>query len=679
MATSGNKSVTVTSWDTLKFSWWVNSQNIANNKTYIGWKLELIAGSSGRISSTASKKWSVTVNGEDYSGTNTIGVSNNATKTLASGTTTITHDADGGKTFSYSFSQEFAITFSGSYIGTKSGAGTGVLPDIPRASTIAASNGTLGTAQNLTVTRYSSSFTHTITYTCGTASGTICTKSSGTTISFTPPLSLASQNTSGTTVSITLKITTYSGNTSVGTATKIISCSMPASVKPSCSVSVTDATGYLEIYGAYIKGFSKLKVTVTPTTSYGSAISAYSTTANGATYKTATFTTGAVKSAGTLTISAKVTDKRGRSGTASKTVTAIDYSAPQISLLKVKRCASLEDGTEDITGEFAQVTFSASVKDLNGNNTASYTLEYKKATDAEYTAVPLEEYAGELAVTEGYYRFAADSGSTYNVRLTVTDSITQTIEVMLISTGAVLEHWGASGKAMGIGKIAEIEGGLDIGFVTRFYGGILHPVLEPETDLNDVRTPNTYVGANVSNYNYVNCPISSGTFTLEVKGMGTDGQVKQRLEECKKTDARVYERIYYQSAWGEWLCVSDFAGTLLWSGGMYMTGGHVITFSEKVSKQPKGIVLVFSEYVDGEVKNQSFQHEFIDKQSISLHSGAGFVFKLCTSNLAYFGTKYLYIRNDGITGHDNNSLVGTGTCGISYTNNRFVLRYVIGV
>lgn len=137
MATSGNVSVAVTNWDTLKFSWWQNWQDIANNATNIGWKLELIAGSSGYISSSASKAWSVTVNGSYYSGSNTVGISNNATKTLASGTTTIYHNSDGSKTFSFSFSQQFDINFNGK-IGTISGSGTGTLNSIPRQATLTA-------------------------------------------------------------------------------------------------------------------------------------------------------------------------------------------------------------------------------------------------------------------------------------------------------------------------------------------------------------------------------------------------------------------------------------------------------------------------------------------------------------------------------------------------------------
>ena len=254
MASSGSTSVAVTSWNTLKFSWETTSQSVVNNTSTISWKLQLIADSDGRIDSSTSKKWSVTVNGATYSGTNTVGIANNTTKTLASGTTTIEHAANGTKTFSYSFSQQFSITFSGTSIGTKSGSGSGTLNTIARKSSLSASNGTLGTAQTLTVSRQSSDFTHTITYACGSASGTIATKSSNTSISWTPPLTLASQNTTGTSVNVTFTITTYTGSTSIGTSTKTISCSIPSSVKPTVSLAVSDAAGYSGTYGGYIQG-----------------------------------------------------------------------------------------------------------------------------------------------------------------------------------------------------------------------------------------------------------------------------------------------------------------------------------------------------------------------------------------------------------------------------------------
>lgn len=122
----GSKSVAVTKWDTLKFSWWENEQS--GTATEIGWKLELIATSDGRIDSVTIKPWTVTVNGEEYSGTASVAIGNNETKTLASGTTTINHASSGYTTFSYSFSQDFTgILFSDTPLGNVSGSGSGTL------------------------------------------------------------------------------------------------------------------------------------------------------------------------------------------------------------------------------------------------------------------------------------------------------------------------------------------------------------------------------------------------------------------------------------------------------------------------------------------------------------------------------------------------------------------------
>ena len=220
MATSGSKSVAVTSWDTLKFSWSENSQSVTNNTTTISWTLQLIATSSGYISSSASKSWSVTVNGTKYSGTNTVGISNNSTKTLASGTTVIAHASDGTKSFNYSFSQQFDINFDG-WIGTVSGSGSGTLDTIPRKSTLSVGNGTLGVEQTLTITEMASSFTHKVYAESGTSGkvyilGTASATSTSLSFKWTPPDSLARQNTAGTSVSVKFTLQTYSGSTLIG-------------------------------------------------------------------------------------------------------------------------------------------------------------------------------------------------------------------------------------------------------------------------------------------------------------------------------------------------------------------------------------------------------------------------------------------------------------------------------
>lgn len=712
MATSGSKSISVTSYNTLKFSWSETSQSISNNTTTISWKLELIAGSSGKISSSASKAWSVTVNGTKYSGTNTVGISANATKTLASGNTTISHNSDGSKTFAYSFSQEFAITFSGSYIGTKSGSGSGTLDTIPRASGLTASNGTLGTAQTLTITRADSSFKHKITYTCGSASGYADGSSSAfttaTSISWTPPVSLASQNTAGTSVSVTLNLKTYtSGGTQIGSATKVITCAIPSSVKPTCSVSISDAMGYASKYGAYIKGLSKFVVAIAATTSYGSAIASYTTAANGSTYTSSTFTTGVLKSSGTLTVSTTVKDKRGRTATASKTASVLDYSPPKIIKLTVHRCDS--DGSENDKGEYVQATFSAAVTALNNANKAVYKLLYKKPSESEYTEVSMKAYDDVYSVSDAAYIFPADSGSSYDVTVTATDNFSTTGRTTTASTAFTLIHYGADGQSIGFGKIAEIP--FDVGLEARFnspvYGKVTGldrlPAIPESSDFNNYMETGCFaVHSNAIAATIGNIPVPRAG-RLEVISATGEGirltqwsYIRQKFTPYNSENA-VWERDITRSADNVWVYYDWYRSSLtkskseeiyhgqklLWgdglTSGMYMTAGHTATLAEKISEQPNGIQLVFCYYNGASDTDWGWQSFFVSKEIVSLEPGGGHTFSLTNGKFGTMGTKYLYINNDRIVGHADNNLTGTSGSGITFANNKFVMRYVIGV
>lgn len=133
---TGSTSVAVTAHDTLQFYWQESSYSIAENYSLVDWYLYLIADGYGRISSNPLRDWAVTVNGEKASGSVNVSISNNTTKTLASGQTKIYHNADGSKEFSYSFSQDFQITFSNKWVGNISGSDTGTLTTLPRKAEI---------------------------------------------------------------------------------------------------------------------------------------------------------------------------------------------------------------------------------------------------------------------------------------------------------------------------------------------------------------------------------------------------------------------------------------------------------------------------------------------------------------------------------------------------------------
>lgn len=656
-----------------------NSQSVANNTSNV--TVTVRASWTGGSYNLLEKSGWLTIDGTKYTFTSPFntGRTTSGVGTLFTKTVNVKHNSNGTKTLSCSASYT-----SGVSSGTVAASASKTLTTIPRASSLTASNGTLGTAQTLTISRADSSFKHKITYTCGSVSGYAAGSSSGfttaTSISWTPPLSLASQNTTGTTVTISLVLKTYtSDGTQIGSKTKSITCTIPASVKPSCTIAVTDPTGHSATYGGFVQGLSKFKVVVTPTTSYGSAIASYKTTANGTTYTAASFTTGVIQSSGTLKVSTTVKDKRGRSGSASQSLTVIPYTNPAIVKLSVLRCNV--DGKANDQGDYVQVSFKTSVSSMNSLNTSSHVLKYKKSSEADFTIVELNDYDNMYAVDNGTYIFEADTGSSYNIEFSVSDKHNTTTRTTTASTGFVLMHFNTAGNGMGIGKTAEIQNALDIGIPVRHFGGLINPTLEPETDLNDVVMPNTYIGANVSSNNYANCPITSGTFTLNVESGGEDGQVHQIIQVCHKTNPIQYERYYYSSGWGDWILTYCNGNRVLWGGdrdvGYYMTSGHTATLTEPVSAQRNGIVLVFSYYNGDADTNWNWQCFYVPKQLVSLNT-SGHTFLLNRSKFTQIGTKYLYIRDTYISGHDDNNLTGTAN-GITYANNKFVLRYVFGV
>lgn len=673
MATSGSKSIAATSHDTLKFSWSESSQSVENNNTKITWKMELIADANGRISSTASKDWSVTVNGTKYSGTNTIGISNNATITLANGTTTISHNADGTKTFSYSFSQEFDITFSGSKIGTKSGSGSGTLDTIPRKSTLTVANGTLGTAQSLAITEHESTFKHKLAYSCGGVSGWILGDSSSfstaNSVEWTPPLSLASENTTGTSVSIKFVLHTYANDgTYIGNNSYTKTFSIPSSVKPSCSVSVTDSMGYADRYGSFLKGLSKLKVVVTATTSYGSAIASYSTTANGATYTVASFTTGVLGSSGSMTVNATVKDKRGRSGSASKSINVLNYNSPNISELSVKRCDS--NGTENIQGEHVKVIFSALVTSLNRENSATYVLQYKKTSQTSFPdsqTITLTEFSDNYAPAEEVYIFKADSGSSYDVKLSVIDDFGTVSKTTVVSTAFSLMHWHKSGKGLAIGKLSEFTDVFDIGFQARFSGGIMNIVAEKVSDLNELKTPNTYVTVNQGASSYANIPEGlTGTFTIEVMSAGAEGQLIQRITSCDKVKPKIYIRHYYQATWGGWHLI--YEGDTGWQNLILQSGISVGSECGYLKGRIKNGVL----YIKGDVKGIDANWKYFAQlpdtllpanlPSATRFGGVYYLTYFCAFNLQNTGRLYVASNSSGSWDATKDVHINTSIC-----------------
>lgn len=389
MATSGSKSVKVTSYDTLKFSWERTSYSVAKNTSTISWKMELIATANGKISSTASKDWSVTVNGTKYSGTNTVGISASSTKTLASGSTTIAHSVDGSKTFSYSFSQEFAITFSGSSIGTKSGSSSGTLTSIPRAASIttasnfndegspsASYSNPAGSAATVQIGLYWDSSTALIAYT--TVTGTSGTKTFSLTTAQKNAIysKLASAKSKTIYYYIKTTIGDYESTSKVAKTVSITNATptlSPTAVEDTdSSTDGGDAAGNIAATGSntrWIKGISDIRYTFGAAAKKGASIKSYKVVCGS---KSGTSSSGALFDIDSGTVTFTITDSRGNTATKTLTRELVNY-VKLTSNLKATAALDTETtakATINIYGDF----FNGKI---NPNTTNVLELEYR--------------------------------------------------------------------------------------------------------------------------------------------------------------------------------------------------------------------------------------------------------------------------------------------------------------
>lgn len=403
MATSGSKSIAVTGQHTLTFSWSRISYNVSNNTSTISWTLKLIA-TNGTIKSSASKAWSVTVNGTKYSGTNTIGMTANTTKTLASGTTTISHNSDGTKTFSYSFSQEIAITYGGTYIGSKSGSGTGTLDTIPRASSITCSTANIESVATISISKVSNSFTHTLTYSFKGLTGTIATKTSNSSVKWTIPTSFYAKIPNATSGTGTISCTTYNGNTTIGTNTCSFTVKTDSSkCKPTLSPIVSDTnettTALTGSDNKLVKYYSEASYAIGADAKNSASVKSQSVVCGGVKKTTSPDSFSNVTS---NSFKFTVTDSRGYTTTETITLEMIDYIKLTCNLTAT---ATLESNNT------TTISFGISGKYFNGsfgrsNNSLTVQYRYKSESD---------NYSNWINVSSGN-----TSGNTYSYNGSIT-------------------------------------------------------------------------------------------------------------------------------------------------------------------------------------------------------------------------------------------------------------------
>lgn len=467
MALSGSFSGSILSGNYKLRVDWIATQNVSGNTSKVTCTMYLIQASSWGLGIASRSDNTTTINGTKYTWTSPA-ISNGGGKTTKLATVTsgnIAHNADGTKSVTISSTFELNATISGTYRDVITASATITLNTIPRATqpTLSASSVNMGSAVTISMPRASSSFTHDLAYKVGDGSYTSIATGRGTSYSWTVP-DVASRIPSATSVKLTVRCVTKNGSTTVGTKYAYLTAKVPASVVPTVSaVTVEEATADLAAqFGAYIQNKSKLKVNVSASGAKGSSITDYQTTLLGKTYTGSSWTSGVLTSKGTVTLSTKVKDSRGRwSAAKTTTVTVLAYSPPQVQSLVVYRLDT--SGAADEQGERLRVDYRYSVTELDGRNTAAAVIDWKRSSEETWTELLVDTaLSAYKSVKPETPTFSIDYQ--YDVRITVTDwfgsarSYTTTLP-----TGAVILDILANGKGIAFGKAAEQEG-IDFGW-----------------------------------------------------------------------------------------------------------------------------------------------------------------------------------------------------------------------
>ena len=457
--------------------WELGSQNIAGNKSTINWSCGITPGH--KFYSNAVKMSAVTINGSQvYAGGTYSNITDYKERTLASGTLTIAHDSDGSKTFTVeAFSGQ--VWKDSGYLTATAAAQSFALPTIPRATVPVIGAVVMGQTVTIGLPRAVSSFTHTLTYVFGAASGTIA-EGVGTEAQWAVPYDLAAQIPNSASGTGTLTCKTYSGSTLIGTQAVNFTATVPSNstTQPSDTLAVSPVSSLAAPFsGLYIQGRTKAKITHTASGKYGATIKSYAATVDGQTYTGQAPTTDILATPGTLTITGTATDSRGIVGTALASIAVLAYTPPSVernTSTDALVCArALADGTLDDDGTALYVACSRKYSGLGGNNAASVQVRYKSESGEWSDWVTFfpesasgDNYAGIIA------GITLAVESPYTVELRAVDKLGESGGTLsfAVPTSEATVDLGEGGNSLGVGRRAHVgtEKRLDVAWDSNF-------------------------------------------------------------------------------------------------------------------------------------------------------------------------------------------------------------------
>lgn len=356
---------------------------------------------------------------------NTInGWGNGTTIGTKSGSYTVTHNGDGSK----SVSVQIRIN-SGSdpqrggvyYNAATGGAQTLTLSTIPRTSNVSLNTSTIecNGSNRFTIytNRKSTSFTHTITYGFGSASGTIAT-GVGASTTWTPPINLLQQIPNASAGWGTITCVTYNGSTRIGQSTVNFTLTAGAAASPTMSGgSLTEqVSSIINNAGANVtfQSLSRKYVQCNVGTRYGASVA--SVTVSNGNVNVGLSNQGSGRYAGYIsgvssgTYVLRITDTRGLTASQTITQTYYEYAVPTITNIALKR--------DSETGSTGQLTANGKFSPILNNNV---TIVIKRTAIADQT-LTRGGTSGTWSITQNYSDLYYSNS--YQATVTVSDKFT---------------------------------------------------------------------------------------------------------------------------------------------------------------------------------------------------------------------------------------------------------------
>ena len=370
-----------------------------------------------------------------------------------------------------------------------------------------------GTSTVTFINPYLSNVYHVVDWRFGTKVKSTTTAVGASSTSYTIPLSWLTVIPSATSGTATVSVTTYSyGGQELGTDTYSFTITAPSSAVPTLSLAATRINNSVpSSWGIYVQGQSGVTITATAAGYQGSAISSY--TISGGTTGTQSsnvFTISTIYSSGTITYTVKVTDSRGRTATASTSISVVAYSAPAFSATDAFRCVAA--GTASDTGTYISAKATGTFSSVSNKNSMTLKVQYALSTSGAYsTAVTLTNGTASI-IGNG----SIDINYSFKVKFTLSDQFNTIEKVLNVGTAAFTVFFRQGGNGVAIGKVSERANAVEINPDWDIYHGSTK--LNGTVPISRGGTGGTTAAAARSNLGAVNKAGDTMTGNLNIQG-----------------------------------------------------------------------------------------------------------------------------------------------------------------